>query len=86
MVCLRCSGVVVEDRFMDWPARWRCVKCGDVQDSMSVQNYPAQQEKDSPKYADDWGEEVYLGSESIVGLDIMHVGQFGLRTCNSLAP
>ena len=50
----------------------RCLRCGQVHDSMSVENYLAHQEKkkslslksSEPDYFD---EEVHLGSESFVG-------------------
>ena len=28
MICSHCGDLLVEDRFMDWAARWRCLKCG----------------------------------------------------------
>jgi hypothetical protein len=73
MICSRCRGLVVEHRFVDWAARWRCLKCGHVQDSMSVQSYLEHQEKVSflesaePDYFD---EEVHLGSESFIGSEV----------------
>jgi hypothetical protein len=74
MICSRCRDLLVEDRFfMDWTARWRCVKCGHVQDSVSVQNYLSRQVKDlllksaEPDY---WDEEVHLGSESFIGSEV----------------
>jgi len=39
MICTRCGKLVVEDRFMDWTARWRCLKCGHIEDSASVQSF-----------------------------------------------
>ncbi len=41
MTCSRCSGLTVEDHFLDfegsygqmWTASWRCVNCGHVHDS-----------------------------------------------------
>jgi hypothetical protein len=75
MICSRCGDGLVEDRFMDWTARWRCLKCGHVQDSLSVQSSPAHQEKGiavksaEPEY---WDEEVHLGSESFVGLNVTY--------------
>jgi hypothetical protein len=45
MICPRCHCLLVEDRFMDWTARWRCLKCGHVQDSLSVESYLKHQEK-----------------------------------------
>jgi hypothetical protein len=70
MICSCCGDLLVEDRFRDWTARWRCLKCGHVHDSASVQNYHPRQEKDffvntpEPDYFD---EEVHLGAESFVG-------------------
>jgi hypothetical protein len=45
MICSRCGDGLVEDRFMDWTARWRCFKCGHVQDSLSVQSLPTRPEE-----------------------------------------
>lgn len=73
MICSRCGDLLVEDRFMDWTARWRCLRCGHVQDSLSVQSYLKHQERalfvksSEPDYSD---EEVHLGSESFVGVDV----------------
>jgi len=69
MICSRCGDLLVEDRFMDWTARWRCLKCGHVQDSASVQRYLARQERGlRPMFEPDYGnEEVHLGVESFVG-------------------
>ena len=39
MICSRCGELLLEDRFMDWAARWRCMKCGEVYDSKNVQNH-----------------------------------------------
>jgi hypothetical protein len=46
MICCHCGDLLVEDRFMDWAARWRCLKCGHVQDSISVENHLSTQRKD----------------------------------------
>jgi len=62
----------MEDRFMDWSTRWRCLKCGHIQDSASVQSYLEDlkkvsfvdkffPERSEPNYRD---EEVHLGTES----------------------
>lgn len=73
MICTRCGDLLVEDRFLDWSARWHCLKCGHVQDSMSVQSHLAGQKKAflfksaEPDY---WDEEVHLGSESFVDPNI----------------
>ena len=39
MICSRCGELLVEDRFMDWAARWRCMKCGQAYDSEHVQSH-----------------------------------------------
>ena len=67
MICSRCGDLLVEDRFMDWTARWRCLRCGHVQDSASVENHVACQKSAEPDYCD---EEVHLGSESFVDPDV----------------
>ena len=73
MICARCGNLLVEDRFMEWTARWRCLKCGHVHDSLSVQRFLEHQERaffvnsTEPDYFD---EEVHLGSESFVGPDV----------------
>jgi hypothetical protein len=73
MICSRCGDILVEDRFMDWTARWRCLKCGHVQDSLSVQSFLMREgravETAEPDY---WDEEVHLGSETFVGLNIAY--------------
>ena len=74
MICSRCGALLVEDRFMDWTARWRCLKCGHVHDSNAVQTYLAHEEQAflsksvEPDYLD---EEVHLGSESFVGPNVI---------------
>jgi hypothetical protein len=54
---------------MDWTARWRCLKCGHVQDSASVENHLACQRPDlvMPDYLD---EEAHFGSESFVRSEV----------------
>ena len=72
MICAHCGALLVEDRFMDWTARWRCLKCGRVQDSVSVENHLARQrehvlrENVLPDYL---SEEARVRSESIVRPD-----------------
>src|SRR4026209_2596536 len=72
MICPHCGTLLVEDRFMDWTARWRCLKCGRVQDSVSVESHLARQRehvlrKDvQPDYLN---EEARVGSESIIQAD-----------------
>ena len=69
MICSRCGDLIVEDRFLDWTARWRCLKCGHVQDTLSVQRFLTRQEQTlflqstEPDYLD---EEVHLSAESII--------------------
>jgi hypothetical protein len=63
MICPRCHCLLVEDRFMDWAARWRCLKCGHVQDSASVEHQLARLKKDlflKCVNADYWDEEVHF--------------------------
>jgi len=72
MICAHCGTLLVEDRFMDWTARWRCLKCGRAQDSLSVEKHLARQrehvlrEDVLPDYLN---EEARVGSESIVRPD-----------------
>jgi hypothetical protein len=74
MICSHCGDLLVEDRFMDWAARWRCLKCGHVEDSISVHSYLAHHEKalllksTGPDYSD---EDVHLDSESFIGQDVI---------------
>ena len=74
MICAHCGALLVEDRFMDWTARWRCLKCGRVQDSVSVENHLARQrehvlrENGLPDYL---SEEARVRSESIVRPDAL---------------
>ena len=66
MICSRCGELLVEDRFMDWAARWRCMKCGEVDDSQKVQSQIVNTHTrlcTQPEYCDD---EVYLGVESFI--------------------
>ena len=55
---------------MDWAARWRCMKCGQVHDSNDVQSHIVKEQNrlfprnSKPEYFD---EEVHLGSESFIG-------------------
>ena len=73
MICAHCGTLLVEDRFMDWTARWRCLKCGRVQDSVSVENHLARQrehvlrEDGLPDYLNEEGR---FGSESIGRPDV----------------
>jgi hypothetical protein len=77
MRCSRCRGLMVKSHFLDfqgsyrhmWTTSWRCVNCGDVQDSVIDQHRLARQEtvvvpsSAEPDYQDD---EVHLGAESII--------------------
>jgi len=77
MTCSRCSGLMVEDQFLDleaafgemWTTSWRCMNCGYVHDSVIEQHRLARQEKvlvqasGEPDYQND---EVYLGAESFI--------------------
>jgi hypothetical protein len=70
MICSHCGALLVEDRFLDWAARWRCLKCGHVHDSNQVQGHMMSEQarllprSSEPDYFD---EEVHLGSESFIG-------------------
>lgn len=74
MNCTRCTGLMVQDHFMDfegtfgytWARSWRCMNCGHVDDPVIEVNRRVQQEKpvlvtSEPDYHD---EEVHLGRES----------------------
>jgi hypothetical protein len=69
MICSRCGDLIVEDRFLDWNARWRCLKCGHLQDAVSIQSFVTRHEQTfvpqsaEPDYLD---EEVHLSAESII--------------------
>jgi hypothetical protein len=54
---------------MDWTARWRCLKCGHLADSASVESFLIHQKNERrPIAKSDYGdEEVYLGPESFIG-------------------
>jgi hypothetical protein len=68
MICTQCGALLVEDRFMDWTARWRCLECGHLADSASVQSFLMDQgKKRATADSDDWDEEVHLGPESFIG-------------------
>jgi uncharacterized Zn finger protein len=70
MICTQCGDLIVEDRFMEWSARWRCLKCGHVQDSLSVERFLKKHQKTVSAQStehDYFEEEVHLGSESLVG-------------------
>ena len=71
MICSCCGNPLVEDRFMDWTSRWRCLNCSHVQDSRKVRSNAARKGKvffsAEPDYCD---EEVHLGSESFIGAEV----------------
>jgi len=72
MICPHCGTLLVEDRFMDWTARWRCLKCGRVQDSVSVESHLARQREHVLRrdvLPDCLNEEARVGSESIIRPD-----------------
>ena len=70
MICTHCGALLVEDRFMDWKARWHCLECGHLADSASVQSFLMHQKKERRPIAepDYWDEEVHLGPESFIGI------------------
>ena len=73
MICSRCGDLIVEDRFSEWTSRWRCLKCGHLQDTLSVQRFLARQEtlllqSAEPDYLD---EEVHLSAESIIRPEVI---------------
>jgi hypothetical protein len=80
MICSRCGALLVEDRFMDWATRWRCLKCGKAHDTKSVQSHMVNEQNrlftrsSEPDYFDD---EVHLGSESFIGLDVLGKPRLG---------
>lgn len=53
MSCLRCSGFMVEEHFLDfegtygqmWATGWRCMNCGHIHDSVIEQNQQARQKQ-----------------------------------------
>lgn len=68
MICSQCGDLIVEDRFLDWTSRWRCLKCGHLEDPVSIQRFLARHESfllpsAEPDYLD---EEVHLSAESII--------------------
>jgi hypothetical protein len=67
MICSRCGALLVEDRFMDWAARWRCLKCGNVQAVVEAESAVNQrQAKFANDELDPCDDEVHLGCESLV--------------------
>jgi hypothetical protein len=68
MICTHCGALLVEDRFMDWAARWRCLECGPLADSARVESSLMHQNKERRPIteSDYWEEEVHLGPESFI--------------------
>jgi hypothetical protein len=71
MTCSHCGALVVEDRFMDWTARWRCLGCGNVERVIEAESSLNHCQLDLAdfelRYCDD---EVHLGWESLVRTQI----------------
>ena len=77
MTCSRCSGLMLEDHFLDfeggfgemWTTGCRCVNCGHVHDAVIEQNRLLREEQvlvlpsAEPDYLDD---EVHLGAETFI--------------------
>jgi hypothetical protein len=67
----------VEDRFMDWAARWRCLKCGNVQAVIETESAVNQRQAKFADYElDPCNEEVHLGCD--VGQDSHQFADYGL--------
>ena len=66
MYCTRCGGLVVEDRFRDWTARWHCLKCGHVADSVNEQSLLAHQEQERCLFLTNAEPEYWDEEESIL--------------------
>jgi hypothetical protein len=67
MICSCCGALVVEDRFMDWAARWRCLGCGNVKDVIEAESSLSQRQANFAGYELDYcDDEVHLGWESLV--------------------
>lgn len=69
MICTQCGAILIEDRFMEWTARWRCLECGHLSDTASVESFLMHHNKEARPTAesDYWDEEVHLGPESFIG-------------------
>ena len=67
MICTGCGALLLEDRFMDWSARWRCLSCGTVQglidEGRHLDGHQANSAHHELEYCDD---EVHLGWEALV--------------------
>jgi hypothetical protein len=48
MICSRCGALLVKDRPMDWAARWRCLKCGNVQTVVEAESAVNQRRPNLP--------------------------------------
>jgi hypothetical protein len=71
MICPQCGGRIVEDRFMDWSARWRCLRCGIAQPVTEAGPRSNQRQTDYAGYELDFcDDEVHLGWESLVRTEI----------------
>jgi len=56
MICSCCGNLLVEDRFMEWTARWRCLNCSGVKGSVRVQSKMEREDKGfsaEPDYCDE---------------------------------
>jgi hypothetical protein len=82
MICTQCGALLMEDRFMDWAARWRCLECGHLADTANVESFLLhhKQERRPTDESDYWGEEVHLGPESYISsLLLFHANRVVLR-------
>ena len=73
MICSRCGALLVEDRFMDWATRWRCLKCGQAHDATSMQTHMVNEHNSLfPRSSESeyFDEEVHLGPESFIRFDV----------------
>jgi hypothetical protein len=71
MICTQCGDLIVEDRFMDWSARWRCLRCGSAQPASGPGPRSDQRRANYADYELDFcDDEVHLGWESLVRTQI----------------
>ena len=76
MNCSRCSGLMIEDQFLDmqsqygqmWAHSLRCVNCGHVHDSTIEKHRLARKKQVMalPSGEPDYQDDVHLGAESII--------------------
>jgi hypothetical protein len=66
MICSSCAAPLVEDRFMDWAARWRCLKCGNVQEIKAQSAVTQRKAELAYDELDPCDDNVHLGWESLV--------------------